>query len=98
MVVVAPARDIGPRDRSILAAADLKRPRQTRIWDKTRRCEMRTRARRVMGRTRAIRGKWSQRQRGGDHRERGGISSEATRVSERCPVSYTHLTLPTKRI
>src|SRR6266403_5740947 len=44
VVVLAPARDIGPCDRNILAAADFKRPGEARIWNATSFREMRTRA------------------------------------------------------
>jgi hypothetical protein len=35
MVILAPALEIGPRDRRILAVADLERPIEKRIWDVT---------------------------------------------------------------
>ena len=35
MIVLAPARDIGPGHRRILAAADLKRQFKMRIWQGT---------------------------------------------------------------
>ena len=37
MIVLAPAGDIGPGDRRILAAADLKRQFKLGIWQVTRR-------------------------------------------------------------
>src|SRR6266404_4745344 len=84
MVVLAPARDIGPRQRDILAAADLKRPGKTRIRNRAGIWEMRAHATRWMRATRSVRDKRSQRQRDGDPTERGGVSL-ATRVSERFP-------------
>src|SRR5882724_10441851 len=86
MVVLAPARDIGPYDRGILAAAELKRPDETRIWHRTSIGEMRARAMhhpRRMHCTRGKRGKRSQRQYDSDPTKRGGASLQATRVSER---------------
>src|SRR5260370_41713669 len=86
MVVLAPARDIGPRHREILAAADLERPGQARVWNRAGMWKMRAHATRRMRAMRAVRGKRSQRQRDGDPTtKRGGVSPEATRVSERFP-------------
>ena len=87
VVVLAPARDIGPCDRNILAAADLKRPGETRIWDMASNRQMRTR---IMDNTRmrgtgGNRGKRRGRQRDGDHTTCGGGSPQVTRVSEHFP-------------
>src|SRR5713226_4665185 len=78
MIVLAPARDIGPGDRSILTAGNLKRPGQTRIWQMPRGGSGSMRAR-------GMRGNRSHRQHDGDYRKRGGISPEAAYVSERFP-------------
>src|SRR5882762_2268637 len=70
MIVLAPARDIGPADRSILTAADLKRRGQGGIWQMP---------------TRGVCGNRRHRQCDGDYPKRVGVSLEATRVSERFP-------------
>ena len=49
MIVLAPARDIGPRHRCILAAADFKRPGELRIGQVTGGWKMRTRVMRSVG-------------------------------------------------
>src|SRR6266851_7118989 len=86
MVVLAPARDIGPRHRDILTAADLERPGQARVWNGAGMWKMRAHAVRRMRASHGARGKRSQRQRDGNPTtKRGGISPEAARVSERFP-------------
>ncbi len=74
MVILAPAGDIAPTERGILAAADLKRPGEAGIWQMT-----------GFGRmpARGMCGKSAQRQRNGDDTKRAGVSPEPTRVSER---------------
>jgi hypothetical protein len=84
VIVLIPACDIGPRDRRILAAADLNRPLEARIGEGTRVRKVLTRVvggSRVMRSTRGIDGEWSQRH--SDQTKRGGVSSDPTRVSER---------------
>src|SRR5260370_25008220 len=86
MVVLAPARDIGPRHREILAAADLERPGQARVWNRAGMWKMRAHAVRRIRATRAVRGTRSQRQRDGyPTTKRGGVSPQATPVSNRLP-------------
>src|SRR5258707_15189519 len=81
MVVFAPARDIGPGDRSILTAADLERQGKTRIWEMARRSIWKMPTRMI----RSKRGNRNHRQCDGDYTKRVGVSLEATRVSERFP-------------
>src|SRR5258708_21927744 len=86
MIVLAPACDVGPRDRDILAAADLERPCETGIWNEARARKIGACDTGSVGVTRGISSsERNKRQRDGDHRERGGISPDATRVSERFP-------------
>src|SRR6266849_9260592 len=86
MVVLAPARDIGPCYWDILAAADLERPGKARVWNWPGISKVRTHIVGSVRAARTVRGKWSQRQHEGDPTTRGGgVSPEATRVSERFP-------------
>src|SRR5260370_39114640 len=86
MVVLAPAHDIGPCYRDILAAADLEWPGKARVWNRPGIWTVRTHIMENMRAARTVRGKRNQRQHGGDPTTRGGgVSPEATRVSERFP-------------
>src|SRR5260370_40920577 len=86
MVVLAPAHDIGPCYRDILAAADLEWPGKARGWNRPGIWAVRTHIMENMRAARTVRGKRNQRQHGGDPTTRGGGASPgATRLSEASP-------------
>src|SRR5258708_14754145 len=77
MIIVFPARDIGPGQRRVLAAADLQRPFEVRVWQGTRGWLSRMTEMTCRKRT-----QWHQQQYDSDHSKRKPC--KVARFSERC--------------